>query len=307
MSSNEGPNLGTDIQLCLKAKENGFGVWCHTGVVIGHLKKDHEIISPRNRDLFIADSSDKYHNQQAKIGEKWYRDYLEDALEYTGMDETELYESSLLYHHTLNEPLGEGENLKTYLKKQTQANLKEHYKKIGTPQLARQVMFHGSDWMRRQAQVIVTQLKGIDGLGLDFGCGSAPVGFQLLRRGGKLDFVDIDGTYAYEFLKWRIKKHDLMDRAGFKLQGPYDYVLMLDIIEHLKDWEKVLDNIISRMPYRGVFLTNFLRNNDTENPEHIFMDKEAFKEFMYSRKVYPMNDLVFVKHDNIGPTKALNE
>lgn len=42
--------FGTDIQLCKQVRKAGWEVWCDTGIVIGHLRMEREIIAPDNRD-----------------------------------------------------------------------------------------------------------------------------------------------------------------------------------------------------------------------------------------------------------------
>jgi hypothetical protein len=147
--------------------------------------------------------------------------------------------------------------------------------------------------------------RGFRGYGLDYCCGSAPVGFQLLLTRHKMDFIDIDGASGYEFLKWRLKKHEVEEGAGFEITGPYDFVLMLDAIEHLEDWESHLDNVVGRIRANGVLIINFFNNMDFGNPEHINMNHDKVSKFLVSRKLYPANDFVWVKKDSFmgGPAK----
>ena len=32
----------------------------------------------------------------------------------------------------------------------------------------------------------------------------------------------------------------MLDRCGFELKGPYDYIIMLDSIEHIENYEEIL-------------------------------------------------------------------
>jgi len=133
--------------------------------------------------------------------------------------------------------------------------------------------------------------------GLDFGCGSSPVGFELALRGHKIDFIDVPGAGAYEFLKWRAKKRGLDGRAGFAWGGPYEFVLMLDVIEHLEDWRGVLARIVEAMKDDAILITNYFLNEDYLNVEHISMDKKAVEQFLVSQSVYPLNKMQWVKRD----------
>jgi len=111
----------------------------------------------------------------------------------------------------------------------------------------------------------------IEAKGIDFGCGSAPVGFDLALRGHSMDFIDIDGAGAYEFTKWRANKRNLNGRVGWKWGGPYDYALFLDSLEHI---------------------------NDYDNNEHLaIMDKKEVMSFLVNMGVYPLNEMVFIKRD----------
>lgn len=40
--------FGTDIQICKKAREAGFQVWCDTSLEIGHLRTEKEIVSSKS-------------------------------------------------------------------------------------------------------------------------------------------------------------------------------------------------------------------------------------------------------------------
>jgi len=44
---------------------------------------------------------------------------------------------------------------------------------------------------------------------------------------------------------------------------------------------------------------------DFNNPEHINMNHAAVQSFLIDRKVYPVNDMIWIKRDNmIGPKKT---
>src|SRR3990167_6925291 len=178
--------------------------------------------------------------------------------------------------------------------------LKEYYKTRGHEQLARQVLFHHTQHMIEEMELFHNMINtSVEGYGLDFGCGSAPVTFELVMRGHKLDFVDIDGSGAYEFTKWRAKKRGVEDRCGWKLSEKdeaYDYVFMLDSIEHIEDWKGVLGMVIPKIKKKGVLITNYFNNQDYENPEHISMDKAAVEKFLTENGIYPLNRLMWVKH-----------
>jgi len=260
---------GTDIQLCKQVRAKGWEVWCDTSLEIGHLKTDKHLITSTS----IAEKN--------AISEyKPLARYRKDAQEYLGLEDME--------------DVGKlsAEYIITDIDKYD--DLSEYYATRGNSQLARQVMFHHYpsmvDEMKVYHSVIDTDKPA---RAADFGCGSAPVGFEFALRGHHMDFIDIDGSGAYEFTKWRAKKHGI--DCGWALQGPYDYVLMLDSIEHLEDWRGVLDRVIDSLKPGGVIVTDYFSNMDFKNPEHISMDQAAVKEYLLSHGIDRSNDFIWVK------------
>lgn len=89
------------------------------------------------------------------------------------------------------------------------------------------------------------------------------------------------------------------------MRGPYDFLMFLDSIEHLENWREVLDQAIGRLKQEGVLVTNFFSNRDFNNPEHVNMDHAAVQQFLIDRHVYPVNDLVWIKRDNMMGPKTM--
>ena len=282
-----GKNLGTDIQLCKKAKENGFSVWSDTSIVVGHLKQESEVVTHMNRDSFMSDNSMKAGMVDDWVVDSWLKSYKKDVKEYTGFSDEEIIEKAMGY------------NEQHFIRFGSYENKDDYYKSIGIEQLCRQVWYHGSKRIAYEGLTFIKRFKSGNRLyGIDYGCGSAPVGFKLIKMGHQLDFVDIDGAAAYEFLKWRVKKHNLDSRVGWEAGGPYDFALFLDSIEHLCNWDEVLDNIIGRIKEGGVLLTNYFSNNDYNNTEHVNMDKQKVMDFLLSRNMVPRTMVAWVKDDN---------
>jgi len=210
--------------------------------------------------------------------------YRSDIMEYTNLDETALVRLALVYEE------------KNFARFHQYADKRDYYKSLGVEQLARQFWFHHNSEPVRQMENILQLIDtNRDGYGLEFGCGSAPVSFELALRGHKIDFVDLDGSPAYEFTKWRAKKRGI--KCGFQLAGPYDYVLMLDSIEHLEDWQGELAKIVALLKPMGAIFTNYFLNQDFSNVEHISMDHEAVKTFLTGLGVFPVNRMMWLKQD----------
>jgi 2-polyprenyl-3-methyl-5-hydroxy-6-metoxy-1,4-benzoquinol methylase len=109
-------------------------------------------------------------------------------------------------------------------------------------------------------------------------------------------------------LKWRIGKSEFSERAGFKIAGPYDFALFLDSIEHFRNWEEILDNVIGRIVERGVLFTNFFNNKDFKNLEHVNMNHGKVMDFLISRHMVPKSEGIWIKDDNfMGPMNTKTE
>jgi len=282
-------DMGTDVQICHKARAAGFKVACDTSLIIGHVLSRREIVTPQNRNRIAIDNAKLVAQGDEGIDNGWKTSsalslYRMDAEEYTGKSMEELVK------------LAEGYNFDGIEK--CDGDYRQYYIDRGHAQIGRQVWFHHLPAMAQQAELWWTAINtAADGYGLDFGCGSAPVSFEIAMRGHRMDFLDIDGAAGYEFTKWRAKKRGIEDRCGFKLAGPYDYILALDSIEHIPNWEEVLGEILPRLKDKGMILTNFFINTDFNNPEHVNMDHAAVKKFFIKHGIYPINDLMWVKQD----------
>ena len=282
-------DLGTDIQICKKAREAGFRVACDTSIQIGHVLSRREIVTPQNRLRLSTENARQLGGGDEGIDRAWQSSsalnlYRSDAEEYLGMGIHEMVDVAMRYNMV---------DLEKY-----KGDLEGYYASRGNEQLARQVLFHHTQAMREEMEFIHSLVNtNADGYGCEYGCGSAPVSFELALRGHRMDFIDVDGSGAYEFTKWRAKKRGIENRCGWKLAGPYGYVLMLDSIEHIKDWQSVLTKVIASIKDGGGLITNYFRNQDYANPEHVSMDKPAVKKFLIENGMYPINDFVWVKRD----------
>lgn len=280
-------DLGTDIQICKKAREAGFKVCCDTSIQIGHVLSKREVVTPQNRLRISTENARQSGGGDEGIDRAWQSNsalslYRADAEEYLGMSYQEMGAVAVRY------------DMRDLVKYKD--DLHAYYASRGKEQLARQVLFHHTPGMREEMQFIHGLINtGTEGYGAEYGCGSAPVSFELALRGHKMDFIDVEGSGAYEFTKWRAAKRGI--NCGWKLQGPYDYVLMLDSIEHIVEWREVLGKVVASLKEGGGLITNYFRNEDYANPEHVSMDKQAVKKFLIESGVYPINDFIWVRKD----------
>lgn len=279
--------LGTDLQISQKAIQAGYKVACDTSVQIGHVMSRREIITPRNRHQIAAESAKHQAGGDDGMDLKWIVNsalnlYRMDAEEYLKTDFKGMAEIAGQY------------SMEGIEECKTPQDYECYYAGLGSAQLARQVMFHHTSAMKKQMEYIFTIINtNASAYGVDIGCGSAPVSFELAMKGHKLDFVDIDGSGAYEFTKWRAKKRGV--DCGYSLSGPYDYALFLDSIEHLSNWKEVLGDVISRLKPNGAIVTNYFLNEDYFNKEHINMDKDAVKAFLIEHQIYPISDFLWAR------------
>ncbi len=279
-------SLGTDLQICGKIRDMGRKVCCDTSLVLGHVLSKRQVITPKNRHSIIAEehaTPSKDGLQQNYIVSTANGLYRMDVEEYMDMNWPEIVLLSNDYFTKCMPTFGDYEDKR------------EYYKSLGKEQLARQAWFHSTPEMIRELETILSLINtNVEGYGLDFGCGSAPVGFEFALKGHRMDFVDVGGE-AYEFLKWRAKKRGVV--CGWELKGPYDYVLLLDSLEHIENWRWVLGDIVSRMKPDASIITNYFLNTDHDNIEHVSMDQKAVQEFLISLNVYPVNKMVWMKRD----------
>jgi len=198
----------------------------------------------------------------------WINSYNANAMKYAKMPLIEMLER------------GEGYSSKYFPKFKGYKDKLEYYRNTGIDQLCRQVWYHNRPLLINDGNAILSMFdQKIKIKGLDYGCGSAPIGYELLKRGAEMDFVDIDGCSGYEFLKWRVRKNNA-GRAGWLLGNDYDFVILLDALEHILDCDAVMKDIISRMNSKSMIVTNYFINNDKDNPEHLRMDHSTIQNIL---------------------------
>ena len=263
---------GTDIQICEKVADAGWEVWCDTSLEIGHIMAEREIVSSKNAQDIRVEASQWMNREDIKNAPAlrtslYIHDYEKDVLEYSQktIEQLEAMAKEYVEHYKQHFDVN---------------NLKSYYSTIGIPQLARNFLFHKRPEMVQLGAFVLSVFNPqVTAYGLDFGCGSAPIGFELAMRGQKVDFVDIPGSAANDFVQWRAKKHK-MSHCGFTLGMGYDWVLLLDVLEHLhpEETEKVMSDLVSRLKPSGSIVTNYWYNSDYANVEHINMNQDAVKE-----------------------------
>jgi 2-polyprenyl-3-methyl-5-hydroxy-6-metoxy-1,4-benzoquinol methylase len=282
--------FSTDIQICRKIAAAGFRVCCDTGTEIGHVKTQRTIISSKNREK----ATDHTTRVSDRISDDWAFTsmmtlYNMDIQEYTGKSFDELKQCAEEYQ-TKRDGIVTNRD-----------NPLEYYRNMGVNQIARQWFYHNQVWYGTQMLFKEVQhvLNGNKLHALDFGCGTSPIGFELARQTYEVDFVDVPGSSALDFVKWRVKKREV-ETAGWTVQGSYDVVMLFDVIEHLKTWRDILSLILLHLKDGGAILTNYFAIKDWANPEHINMDQEAVKRWFVEHSIYPTDLIIWRKHGSIS-------
>ena len=284
---------GTDIQVCRKARQHGFRVYTDTSLELGHIMNQRIVVTSKNKEKYREQTADQ---MTSTIMSGWQADsvlykYKADAIEYLGLkgNEPELELQTMYESYWTNSIPAED---------QYGMGSEGYYKNLGPEQLARQVMYHHGETPKAFMSFVLQSLRDAKNrVGLDFGCGSAPMGFELCRRGHTLHMIDIDGAPAFEFTKWRAKKYGLTNAIFQTWPEPEtaEYALLADSIEHIENWKEVLDKIAVSLKMGGAIFTNFLALTDDKNPEHIFMDRGAFSGHLVNLGFRPMTSFIWQK------------
>jgi hypothetical protein len=292
--------FGTDIQIAIKVRKEGFKICCDSSIVLGHVMSQRIVVTSKNRlQLAVENNSKGIHETYTGGSNEWVTRsalnlYKEDVEEYLGVSGKGIDWSG----DVPPPPWG-----LMYYEKQKKFNeydnKDDYYRNMGQEQLARQLWFHMQTYSIQNMDTFFKLINtNADAYGLDFGCGSAPISFDLAMRGHKIDFIDIDGAGGYEFTKWRAKKRNLNGNAGWSWGGPYDYALFFDSLEHIKNWKELLTKTIDLLKPEGFIVTNYFILNDIENNEHISIgDKKEVMSFLVNKGIYPINEVTFIKRD----------
>ena len=130
----------------------------------------------------------------------------------------------------------------------------------------------------RKLDIIDKYFKKEDSI-LDAGCGDInhPYVFKRLSQDFNVTGVDIGHPWNP-----KIKKGDISN-LNF-LNGYFDVVICLDVLEHIKDWKKVLNELL-RVAKKRVIISV----PTTEN-------KLFFKISQFFRKLIGINNIIFAGH-----------
>ena len=102
---------------------------------------------------------------------------------------------------------------------------------------------------------------------LDVGCGSGVIAFELLKQGKKIKYLGIDNSQENIISAKKILKHYNNDDLKFncgdavnenfqKANEKLDMVLLIDVLEHIINPQKMLQKIVENMKDGGLFIVS---------------------------------------------------
>jgi 2-polyprenyl-3-methyl-5-hydroxy-6-metoxy-1,4-benzoquinol methylase len=118
---------------------------------------------------------------------------------------------------------------------------------------------------------------------LDYGGGNGDFSRALARRGFETTYLDVPGDAA-RYVKWRAEKEGLplkvvLDKNA--LDGPYDVIFCLDVVEHLVDLPPVFEHFRKLLKPGGKLLATYYNGITSSAPMHIDPGYDA-KDFLLS-------------------------
>jgi len=106
---------------------------------------------------------------------------------------------------------------------------------------------------------------------LDFGGGPGDFSRALARADADTTFLDVPGESA-DYLRWRAEREGLPVRIVHELEqleGPYDVIYALDVVEHLVDLEPVFACWHALLRPDGLLVATYYNGPNSSAPMHI--------------------------------------
>lgn len=105
---------------------------------------------------------------------------------------------------------------------------------------------------------------------LDHGGGIGDVSLELARRGHRVTYLDVDGQ-TKAFARWKADRERLDVEFASDLdalEGPYDTIVSLDVLEHLPDPEPVVERLVSLLAPGGRIIVTAYFGPTKAHPMH---------------------------------------
>jgi SAM-dependent methyltransferase len=114
---------------------------------------------------------------------------------------------------------------------------------------------------------------------LDHGAGIGDISLELSRRGNSVTYVDVPGE-TQGFARWRAERESLPLVFGRSLDeafGPFDTIISLDVLEHIRDPIPVVDALVDRLAPGGTFVVTAYFGPTKAHPMHFDHDLDLAK------------------------------
>jgi hypothetical protein len=292
---------GTDIQIARKVQDAGFKVYSDTSIEIGHLRAQRVVVTSKTRKNVLGLAKDK--DDQAKRICAYGRmviQYREDIKEYLGIDESLAADMHLRYEDYWQKRFEE------------YADPRDWYIESSRDFLGRQVIVNNPEHPSKMYEIIMDTVKSETPLkGLDFASGPSIVGFEFAKLGHDMTFCDLPETETFKFLKWRCEKYgveaNFVETIEGISDGSFNFIMALDAVEHFPEdeAEKLVGRLSDLLIKDGLLLCNFMTNFAFEFPEHLFMNKTKFMNFITENELFPISHFVYVKTDRFYGEKQI--
>ena len=279
---------GTDIQLCKKAKDAGFGVWADTSIELGHVREERVIVTSKNRHQFALQILPG--EARRFIQTNVFEELITDVEEWTGFTRDEFEHQGQFFH--------------TYIGRQNSLESDaEMYGRFPKERVARQVWFNTTiPHKKAMTEYVLSCVRGDDPRDiLDFGCGIGIPAFFYAQQGHRVTACDLAGTGTYQFLQWRAAKHGVPMTFTPSVEGEwfrdhsFDVAIAMDVLEHFEDWRGKLKQLASALKPKGVLIANNAVLDDQTHPEHYELRPKDFVAECALNGLMPMNQFVYVK------------
>jgi 2-polyprenyl-3-methyl-5-hydroxy-6-metoxy-1,4-benzoquinol methylase len=286
-------NLGTDLQICLKAAKWGYSVWLDSSFEVGHLRQERIVITSKNRDQFMTDLLPGDVKKKF-VASDIYTSLFKDAAEFTQFD-------------TMDKMAAAGDS---FMRKKPEFDGTDlqWYREYAIQRVARQVWLNTNDANKRgMVEFILGTVLMQDGprVVLDFGCGIGVPAFTLAQAGHAVTACDVRGTGTLNFLRWRTQKHGVpMTFHETETDTPhlggaqFDVIVAMDVLEHLKTWPFVLRYLADRLVPGGILLCNNGVLDDRSHPEHYDLRPQEFITECVKLGLMPFNQIGYQKRAN---------
>lgn len=286
--------FGTDIQLCRKATEAGFEVWADTSIELGHLKNERTIVTARNRHQFQITDTLPGDVKQTFVGSDVFDRVERDAVAWTGFDSLAVM-ADVAFAFMAK-------------RKETPVPDAEWYRLYPKERVARQVWYNSTPHKRQMTEFILASVSHEKPLRiLDFGCGIGITAFTLAEKGHAVTACDIGGTGTLEFLKWRTQQtgvpmtiHESQGGVPHLGGAQFDVIIAMDSIEHVAEWERLVEYLSSRLVPGGVLFANNAILEDDAHPEHYLWEPKKFLMACAAADLQPLNQITYVKRASVG-------